>query len=224
MAFFQMWTSRRTHKLKRMKASTCFSSIAIAILLPLAGVAQTSLSLNQSSTGAGTGAWTTLPSCSSPEDALTFDNQKQKFGCAVLPQPGDLTNGAHLVLGGSTPTVMGGTGAGTSPQVSLGRHSSDSAGWLDVTTGSSPHKNAIIATISAGSPIASGDTWNCGIAAANGAAAALNNNQAPYVPMPPAAAGASSAASAAGFTVMANAQNLAPSTEYIWRYWCVELK
>jgi len=207
-----------------MKANTLLSSIAVAILLPLAGVAQTSLSLNQSRSGDGTGAWTTLPSCSGPEDALTFDNEKQDFGCAVLPLPGMLTDGEHLTVGGSTPTVTGGTGAGKSPEVSLETHSSDSAGWLKVTTGSSPDKNAVIATINPGSPIASGDTWNCGIAAANGAAAALNNNQAPYVPMPPAAASAPSATSAASFTVMANSQKLAASTKYVWKYWCVELK
>lgn len=207
-----------------MKAITLFPSIAAAILLPLAGVAQTSLSLNQSSSGDGTGAWTTLPSCSGPKDALTFDTEKQEFGCVVLPQPGMVTGGEHLIVGGSAPTVTGGAGAGESPQITLEAHSSDLAGWLEVTTGSSPDKNAVIATIRPGNPIANGDTWNCGIAAANGAAAALNNNQAPYVPMPPEAAGVPSTASTVAFTVMANSQKLAASTEYIWRYWCVELQ
>ena len=193
------------------------------MLLPLAGVAQMSLSLNQSSSGDGTGAWTTLPSCPGPANALTFDSGKQEFGCTVLPQPGNLTDGEHLVIGGSAPTFAAGAGAGASARISLGSNSNDSAGWLDVTTGSSPDKSAVIVTVSAATPVASGNAWSCGIATANSAAAALNNNQAPYVPMPP-AAGAPSAASVTAFTVMAGTQKLAASTEYIWRYWCVELK
>lgn len=215
-----------------MKVSTIAAlSIAVALFLPLAAAAQMSLSLNQSSTGSGTGAWTTLPSCAGPANALTFDSGKQKFGCTALPQPGVLADGEHLVIGGSTPTAVAGTGAGNSAQLKLAANSTDSAGWIELTTGSSPDKNAAIATVTAAAAAAAGDSWNCGIAAANGAAAALNNNQAPYVPVPAASqpgAATNSAAltstAATAFTVMAGSQKLAASTEYVWRYWCVELK
>lgn len=209
-----------------MKESTIAISIAVALSLPLAAVAQMSLSLNQSSTGSGTGAWTTLPSCAGPGNALTFDSAKQEFGCTALPQPGVLTGGEHLVIGGATPTAVAGSGAGNSPQLRLAANSTDSAGWIELTTGSSPEKSAAIATVTAAAPAAPGDSWNCGIAAANGAAAALNDNQAPYIPAPAIPPPGSVPASAAptAFTLMAGSQKLAASTEYVWRYWCVELK
>lgn len=98
-------------------------SAAIAgILLFAHGLAraQISLSLNQSLAGKGPGVWTTIPACSGPTNALTFNSRDQQFGCNTLTlSPG------HLEMRGTMPSIKVGSGAGEGAKASLGPSSTD---------------------------------------------------------------------------------------------------
>ena len=113
----------------------------------------------------------------------------------------------HFIGGGSAPTLAAGTGAGTSPTVSIA--GTDTAGTITVTTGTSPATNATIVTVTFATAYASGPY--CLVTPANAATAALGS-----------AAAFVSSSSTTTFLLTSNAVALAGSTTYVWYFCCVQ--
>lgn len=112
--------------------------------------------------------------------------------------------GRRLVAGGSPPSSSTGTGAGTSPSLSV----SDStfAVFVDLTTGSSPSANAKIFDLTM--PVAAPNYYQAILQPANAAAAALNGNQRPFV--------SDSDVTSTKVTIKSGSTGLAASTQYLW--------
>jgi hypothetical protein len=113
-------------------------------------------------------------------------------------------------LTASAPTAVAGTGAGTSPTLSLNANSNDLSGYLSVTTGSSPAASATVATLTFGTPYAT--LAKCLLSPANAAAAGLSGAGNVYVPV----------GSASSFSIASNSTALAASTLYTWGYTCTQ--
>ena len=121
-------------------------------------------------------------------------------------------NAVHLmnkIVGtGSAPTAVAGTGAGTSPTITV--TGNDVGGTITVLTGTSPAaSNAIIATLtfaSAGYPSAP----NVGLCPVNAAAAALSGATSCFVD--------SASTTATSFVLKAGSSALTGATTYIFTY------
>jgi len=110
--------------------------------------------------------------------------------------------------GNTTPTIVAGTGAGTSPTVSLS--GTDTNGVITVTTGTSPATSATIATITFSAARANAPK-TVHIAPAEANAGALSG----ATQVVATAAGISTTA----FTLTSGSSALTASTTYKWYYW-----
>ena len=116
----------------------------------------------------------------------------------------DIYLSRRIVAGGSTPSSSTGTGAGTSPSLSV----SDAAFavFIDLTTGSSPSANAKIFDLTM--PTAAPNYYQAILQPANAAAAALNGNQRPFV--------SDADVTSTKVTIKSGSTGLAASTQYLW--------
>jgi hypothetical protein len=110
----------------------------------------------------------------------------------------------------SAPTFAAGSGAGTSPTLSLNANSNDVSGYLSVTTGTSPAASATIATGTFGTAYAT--LAKCVLWPANAAASALTGAGKAYIPV----------GSNTVFAITAGTTALAASTLYTWGYTCTQ--
>jgi hypothetical protein len=110
----------------------------------------------------------------------------------------------HHLGSGSAPAITAGTGAGTSPAISLS--GTDAGGRISITTGSSPSTSADACTVSFNT--AFGATPNVVISPANAAAAALSGTGAIYL----------NGQSASQFKLTVGPTALAASTTYLWNF------
>lgn len=118
-----------------------------------------------------------------------------------------LSLGGHAQWGVGTPTVAAGTGAGTSPTVSVS--GSDQGGVITVTTGTSPSASATVATITFGQAFSA--TPRAVVLTPAGAnTAALSGNAQVYAD--------SASTSTAAFVVKVGSTNLTASTTHKWHY------
>jgi hypothetical protein len=113
-------------------------------------------------------------------------------------------------LSTSAPAAVAGTGAGTSPTLSLNANSNDLSGYLSVTTGTSPAANATVATLTFGSPYST--LAKCLLSPANAAAAGLNGAGLVFVPV----------GSNTAFSISSGTSALAGATLYTWGYTCTQ--
>lgn len=130
------------------------------------------------------------------------------FQLMATPAPGaaySLTAN-HLQSNGgyAAPSVAAGTGAGSSPTLTL-THASDSDGIINLTTGTSPTASATVATITFGTAFAANP--NCSVTPAS--ASAMN-----VIYSPP--------ASTTAFTISAPSTALTASTAYTFTYSCLQ--
>lgn len=111
------------------------------------------------------------------------------------------------VVGVGSPTIAAGTGAGTSPTVTV--TGNDRAGLISVATGTAPAASAVVATIT--SSTASGAAPKAVILTPAGPnAATLSGNGAVYLD--------SASTTAAHFVLKVGSSALAASTTYLWHY------
>jgi hypothetical protein len=113
----------------------------------------------------------------------------------------------HLVGRTSAPTIAAGTGAGTSPTVSLSR-ATDLAGVINVTTGTLPTLSATVATITFNT--AYGAAPKVILTSANANSAALNGVNMVYIDDANTTTGV--------FVITAGTTALTASTAYKWYY------
>jgi hypothetical protein len=124
---------------------------------------------------------------------------------------GTMISGKHFSgLTSSAPTTAAGSGAGTSPTLSLNANSNDLSGYLSVTTGSGPAAGATVATLTFGTTYST--LAKCLLSPANAAAAGLSGAANVYVPV----------GSASSFSIASNSTALAASTLYTWGYTCTQ--
>ena len=116
---------------------------------------------------------------------------------------------SSIAGGGTAPSVVAGTGAGSSPTVTLPGSSTDLVGTLSVVTGTSPTASATIAVVTFSVPRTI--PAYCTPLPQNAAAAALYGNANPYFSTP----------SGASWTFVAGSTALAASTTYLWTYQCL---
>lgn len=121
--------------------------------------------------------------------------------------------GVQQVYGASgTPSVVAGTGAGTSPTVTL-TNAHDTSFGLSVVTGSSPATSAVIATVTFSVP------WpvvmHCTMQASNANAAGLGASARPY-----SSAGLSVGSTYPTWIVTSASGGLTASTTYTWDVLC----
>jgi len=122
----------------------------------------------------------------------------------------------HFAGLSSAPTIAAGTGAGTTPTVSVS--GTDASGIVNITTGTSPSgSNAIVATITFNTAYASAPKGIV-LVPANTNAAALTNATQVFVP----ANGQTNGTTTTTFVVEANGTALAASTAYIWTYHVIQ--
>lgn len=117
-----------------------------------------------------------------------------------------VASGAHIGFGVGTPTIAAGTGAGTSPTLTI--TGSDQAGYITVLTGTSPTASATVATVTFGQAFNSAPRM-VSIRSANSAAAVLSGNAAVWSDQ----GGLSSTV----FTLSVGSTNLAGATTY--KFW-----
>lgn len=110
-----------------------------------------------------------------------------------------------LIGGSNTPTIAGGTGAGTSPTIAIA--GKDTAGQITFTTGSSPAINAAIVTVTFASAYASAPY--VALTPANAAAAALSARPFPT-------------STTSTLVLMAGSTALAASTQYVFNYHVIQ--
>lgn len=113
----------------------------------------------------------------------------------------------HPIGGGSTPSIAAGSGAGTSPTVSI--TGSDGRGLITVTTGTSPAATAALVTVTFATAYASAPKIVL-IAPADPNAAALGGTNQVYVD--------AANISTTQFAINVGSVALAASTEYKWHY------
>jgi hypothetical protein len=111
-----------------------------------------------------------------------------------------------------SPTIGADSGAGTSPTVSLIAGSSDQAGWINVTTGSSPVASAGVVTITFGNTNYASQPV-CNIYPASATTAALSGTGQVYV--------SQSSSSSTLFVASVGSSALAGATAYKWGYSCI---
>lgn len=117
--------------------------------------------------------------------------------------PGLDANG-HLVGSGSATTVAAGTGAGTSPTVTLGANSHDLAGTVTVVAGTAPAANGIVCTVTFGTAFA---TAPFVVISALGVNAATYNTHMTV-----------GTVTTTGFTILDAITALAGGSTYVWTY------
>lgn len=117
-------------------------------------------------------------------------------------------NNGHSSYGKPIGAIVAGTGAGTSPTISVS--GSDQAGTLTLTTGTACAANATIATIYFGA------TWGSApvvhLRGANALAASLLTTEIPFVSNP---------AATSYFVIKSNGVALANSSAYVFTYHCL---
>jgi hypothetical protein len=121
----------------------------------------------------------------------------------------------HIVGNTSTPTILAGAGAGTTPTASI--TGTDIAGLINITTGTSPNGgNAIVATITFNNNYPNAPYVE--ISPANRNAQALAIGSQVLVP----ANGQTNGVTTAAFVIESGATGLAGSTAYIWTYHVIQ--
>jgi hypothetical protein len=109
-----------------------------------------------------------------------------------------------------TPTFVPDAGAGTSASISFVSGATDGAGWINVTTGSSPATSSGIVTIVFGGTFATAP--KCFAEGSNTVTASLSGAGAIFVPQ--------STSTTAHFVINGGSTALAASTAYQWLYRC----
>lgn len=115
-------------------------------------------------------------------------------------------HGRHYRCTTSAPSIAAGTGAGTSPSVSISGN--DHSGTITITTGTFPQASQTIATMTLNATV----SWGSSIPVLypnNAAAAALSGN---------AQVMAQSTGTANQWVIVAGSTNLTASTTYVWHY------
>ena len=107
---------------------------------------------------------------------------------------------------GATPTIAGGSGAGTSPTLTI--TGTDLAGEITITTGTSPTASATIATITLAGGVSFPNHGEPVLSAESASAASLTGTSIPFCPQ----AGTST------WTINSNSTALPASTIYVFRY------
>ncbi|HET6215864.1 MAG TPA: hypothetical protein VFE27_02525, partial [Acidobacteriaceae bacterium] len=110
----------------------------------------------------------------------------------------------------SAPTAAAGTGAGTSPTISLNAQSSDVSGYISITPGASPAASSTVATLTFGTAYST--LAKCNLWAANAAAKQLSGAADVFIPVP----------STTAFTINSDTTPLVASTLYTWGYTCTQ--
>lgn len=122
----------------------------------------------------------------------------------------------HIIGSSGTPTIAAGTGAGTSPTVSVS--GTDMSGIVNVTTGTTPTgSNAIVGTITFNTAYGSAPKGVV-LTPANTNSAALATTTQVFVP----ANGQTNGTTTTTFVVESNGTALAASTAYIWTYQVIQ--
>lgn len=117
----------------------------------------------------------------------------------------------------AAPGIAAGVGAGTTPTVTMGTNSTDIAGILNITTGTTPTgTNAIVATITFASAYVTAPFVT--LTPANRNAQALTGATVVLVP----AAGQTNGVTTTTFVIESGATALAASTAYIWYYHVIQ--
>lgn len=141
-----------------------------------------------------------------------YYNKSGAVGCdtAVF-----ISNNALIVnhisgISNTTSTIAAGTGAGTSPTISIGNTSDDMSGKLNITTGTTPATSSVIATITFGK------SWSlappsCTITPANAITAALLTTTQVFV-----------TTGTSNWAINSNAVALTAATAYSWQYTCIQ--
>ncbi len=124
---------------------------------------------------------------------------------------GTIISGKHFSgLTSSAPTAAPGSGAGSSPSLTLNSNSNDLSGYVSVTTGSAPAAGATVATVTFGTAYAT--LAKCMLTPANAAAAALSGTANVYIPV----------GSNTALSIASGSTALAASTLYTWGYTCTQ--
>lgn len=116
---------------------------------------------------------------------------------------------AHVQGRGSTPTIAAGAGAGSSPTVSVSATGTDLAGYIDVTTGSTPGTSATVVTVTFASAWASAPVVL--LVPANNATKALSVAQQVFID-------ANTGVSTTAFVITSGGTALTGATAYRWSY------
>jgi len=164
------------------------------------GTARKEITLNDAALTSGRVALTTTNGRLTDNANLTFAPATSSLSTTEL-----VTN--RLVGGGSAPTIAAGTGAGTSPTVSI--TGTDLAGYIDVTTGTLPALSAIVATITFNATYGAAPKTVL-LTPANVNSAALNGLGMVYVNQ--------AGITATTFSITAGATALTAATAYKWYY------
>jgi hypothetical protein len=130
----------------------------------------------------------------------------------VGPLGRTVTTPISLQNTGQIPTIAGGSGAGTSPTISMVSNSTTNRGGFTLTTGTSPTANSTLVTIAFNSGAQPANALSCQIWPTNAATAQLTPSAIPYP---------SSSFSAISFIISTNSTALAASTTYSWGYNCL---
>ncbi len=130
-------------------------------------------------------------------------NQLKIDASGNLSTSGTVT-ATHLYASG-VPTIAAGTGAGTSPTISI--TGNDEAGYISLTTGTAPTASATIFTVTLHNACTTGAIAE--IKSANAAAAGLSGTTHEYMSNPPAAG---------TWGAVSNTTGLTASTAYVWNY------
>lgn len=120
---------------------------------------------------------------------------------------GTTITGTHLIGGSAAPTIAAGTGAGTSPTISI--LGTDLGFKITLTTGTSPTASGTVATVTFNSAYASAPYF--AFSPANANAAALSGTSSVF--------GGSSTTT---FTLTAGSAALTAATQYIWTVVCAQ--
>jgi hypothetical protein len=130
------------------------------------------------------------------------------YGISITAPSGATNNYAALfsgqiVYGGTTPSIAGGTGAGTSPTVGIA--GANSGGVITITTGTTPGSSSVVATVTFLSPFPNGSSVV--LYPGNAATALLSGTSMVYT-----------TGGTTTFTLTSGTVALVAATQYIWNY------
>jgi hypothetical protein len=177
------------------------------------GVGNIPLTLTSGGSGGGNVYTVLVTGSHAAENLLTVKGLASHTGDLTRWQDSSSTNllrvdkAGRLVSGAATPSIAAGTGAGTTPTVSVA--GTDQSGTINVTTGTTPTAAATVVTITFATAFGAAPKAVL-LTPANALTAALAVAAQPYED--------SSVRAAASFVVKANGTALAASSAYKWNY------
>lgn len=127
-----------------------------------------------------------------------------------IQNDGAASNVVRGNFGPGKPTIVAGTGAGAGPTLTIADGSSDSSGWITLTTGKSPAASATVATVRFANPKGTAPLSSITLTPAGATAATLSGTANVYVNQ--------ASTSSLLFVLMAGSTPLAAATTYTWFY------